>query len=187
MKLILSVLMSITIMFTSIGSSDLFVMAQGDNSTIQNNDTNSQAAINGTQGERGPAGPQGEMGPAGPAGPQGEMGPAGPAGVNGTQGERGPAGVNGTDAKILANDIYVNNGTEVFASDDFPVSTFAKCNDNDIPISGGHSITGTDDEDRGEINEIESYPNFQNKSWITNVEGSDIEITPYVVCLNITE
>ncbi len=68
-----------------------------------------------------------------------------------------------------------------------PVSTFAKCNDNDIPISGGHSITGTDDEDRGEINEIESYPNFQNKSWITNVEGSDIEITPYVVCLNITE
>ncbi len=68
-----------------------------------------------------------------------------------------------------------------------PVSTFAKCNDNDIPISGGHSITSTDDEERGEINEIESYPNLQNKSWITNVEGSDIEITPYVVCLNITE
>jgi hypothetical protein len=34
------------------------------------------------------------------------------------------------------------------------------------------------------MKEIESCPNFQNKIGITNEEGTDIAITPYVVCLN---
>ena len=117
--------------------------------------------------------------------PEGPAGPAGPAGVNGTQGETGPPGppgLNGTNAEILETDVYVNNGTEVTASDDSSVTTFAQCDNDDIPISGGYSIIN-EEEGGGEINGIESVPNFQNNSWVTNVEGSDIEITPYVVCL----
>src|SRR4028119_1861577 len=103
MKLIFSVLISITIMFTSLGSSNLFVIAQVDNSTILNNGTNLQTDVNATQGEEGfsvPAGPQGEVGPPGPAGPQGEVGPPGPAGPQGEVGPAGPAGVNGTQGEV---------------------------------------------------------------------------------------
>ncbi|MDQ3084649.1 MAG: collagen-like protein, partial [Thermoproteota archaeon] len=130
--------------------------------------------------------PQGEVGPAGingtqgPPGPQGEVGPAG---INGTQGPPGQAG-NNTTSKV---DIYVNNGVQESTSEDSIVTTFAACNENDIPISGGYSIVKEDeDENNGEINEIESIPNLQNNGWTINVEGDDIQVTPYVVCLIVT-
>jgi hypothetical protein len=55
----------------------------------------------GAQGEVGPQGPQGELGPTGPQGdpgpqgPQGAQGPAGPDGPDGPQGPQGPAGEQG--------------------------------------------------------------------------------------------
>ena len=82
--------------------------------------------------------------------------------------------------------MYVNNGVQQSTSEeDSLVTHFAACNDDDIPLSGGYSIVGDEEEDNnGEINEIESIPNIQNNSWTINVEGEDIQITPYVVCLN---
>lgn len=113
------------------------------------------------------------------AGPQGSQGPAG---------EVGPPGPAGNNSIILKENMYVNNGVQQSTSDEESfVTTFAACNDNDIPLSGGYSIVGAEEEDNnGEINEIESIPNIQNSSWTINVEGEDIQITPYVVCLNTT-
>ena len=84
--------------------------------------------------------------------------------------------------------MYVNNGVQQSTSEEESfATTFATCNDNDIPLSGGYNIVGAEEEDgNGEINEIESIPNIQNSSWTINVEGEDIQITPYVVCLNTT-
>ncbi len=137
--------------------------------------------INGTEGPPGPQGEVGETGPQGPPGPQGEVGPPG---INGTEGPPGPAG-NNTTSKV---NIYVNNGTQKSTSEDSFVTTFAPCNENDIPISGGYNIVKEDDdEDNYEVNEIESTPNFQNNSWTINVEGDNIRVTPYVLCLTVTE
>ena len=52
--------------------------------------------------------------------------------------------------------------TEVSSLGVASVSSFTKRNTNDIPISGGQSITGIGDEERLEINEIESCLNFIN-------------------------
>ncbi len=105
-------------------------------------------------------------------------------GINGTEGPPGPAG-NNTTSKV---NIYVNNGTQKSTSEDSFVTTFAPCNENDIPISGGYDIVKEDeDEDNYEVNEIESTPNFQNNSWTINVEGDNIQVTPYVLCLTVTE
>ena len=81
--------------------------------------------------------------------------------------------------------MYVKNGVQQFTSEeDSFVTATATCNDNDIPLSGGYSIVGDEEgDDNGEINEIGSIPNIQNNSWTVNVEGEDIQITPYVVCL----
>jgi hypothetical protein len=119
---------------------------------------------------------------AGPQGPGGEVGPQGPGG------EVGPQGPAGNNSIILKENMYVNNGVQQSTSEEESfVTTFAACNDNDIPLSGGYSIVGAEEEDNnGEINEIESIPNIQNSSWTINVEGEDIQITPYVVCLNTT-
>ncbi len=137
--------------------------------------------INGTEGPPGPQGEVGETGPQGPPGPQGEVGPPG---INGTEGPPGPAG-NNTTSKV---NIYVNNGTQKSTSEDSFVTTFAPCNENDIPISGGYNIVKEDeDEDNYEVNEIESTPNLQNNGWTVNVEGNNILVTPYVLCLTITE
>ena len=59
MKIILSILIGVVILFTSLGSDNLFIMAQVDNATTQDSITNLTT------------------------------GPAGPAGLNGTQGEVG--------------------------------------------------------------------------------------------------
>ena len=105
-------------------------------------------------------------------------------GINGTEGPPGPAG-NNTTSKV---NIYVNNGTQKSTSEDSFVTTFAPCNENDIPISGGYNIVKEDDdEDNYEVNEIESTPNLQNNSWTMNVEGDNIQVTPYVLCLTVTE
>ena len=155
----------------------------------------------GPAGEVGPPGPAGEVGPPGPAGevgppgPAGEVGPPGPAGTNGTNGEPGPIGLmgppgpSGNNASISMNIVYINNGTsESTSEDDSFVTTSATCNENDIPISGGYSVVKEDeDEDSNEINEIESIPNLQNNSWTINVEGDDLQVTPYVVCLSVTQ
>ncbi|MBA2267703.1 MAG: collagen-like protein [Nitrosopumilus sp.] len=124
------------------------------------------AGINGTQG---------------PPGPQGEVGPSG---INGTQGPPGQSG-NNTTSKV---NIYVNNGIQESTSDDSFVTTSAACIENDIPISGGYSIVKEDEvEDNYEVNAIESTPNLQNNSWTINVEGDNIQVTPYVLCLTVTE
>ena len=109
----------------------------------------------------------------GPQGPVGEVGPQGPVGNN---------------SETLKENMYVNNGVQQSTSEEESfVTTFAACNNNDIPLSGGYSIVGAEEEDNnGEINEIESIPNIANSSWTINVEGEDIQITPYVVCLNTT-
>jgi hypothetical protein len=86
------------------------------------------------------------------------------------------------------NIIYVQNGTQGSTSEDSFVTTFATCNGNDIPISGGYSVVSEDEDDNnGEINEIESIPNLLNNSWTINVEGENIKVTPYVVCIAITQ
>ncbi len=86
------------------------------------------------------------------------------------------------------NNIYLQNGTQESTSDDSFVTTFATCNENDIPISGGYSVVSEDEDDNnGEINEIESIPNILNNSWTINVEGDDIEVTPFVVCIAIAQ
>ena len=79
----------------------------------------------------------------------------------------------------------VKNGVQQSTSgEDSFVTATATCNDNDIPLSGGYSIVGDEEgDDSGEINEIGSIPNIQNNSWTINVEGEDVQITPYVVCL----
>ena len=81
--------------------------------------------------------------------------------------------------------MYVKNGVQQSTSgEDSFVTATATCNDNDIPLSGGYSIVGDEEgDDSGEINEIGSIPNIQNNSWTINVEGEDVQITPYVVCL----
>ena len=115
---------------------------------------------------------------SGTEGLQGEVGETGP------QGPPGPPG-NNTTSKV---NIYVNNGTQKSTSEDSFVTTFAPCNENDIPISGGYNIVKEDeDEDNYEVNEIESTPNLQNNSWTINVEGDNIQVTPYVLCLTVTE
>jgi hypothetical protein len=156
----------------------------------------------GETGPQGPPGPQGEVGETGPQGPPGPQGEVGPPGINGTegppgpQGEVGPPGINGTEGPpgpagnntTSKVNIYVNNGTQKSTSDDSFVTTFAPCNENDIPISGGYNIVKEDeDEDNYEVNEIESTPNLQNNSWTINVEGDNIQVTPYVLCLTVTE
>ncbi|MDQ3083694.1 MAG: hypothetical protein M3Q77_02640, partial [Thermoproteota archaeon] len=117
----------------------------------------------------------------GTEGPQGEVGPPG---INGTEGPPGPPG-NNTTSKV---NIYVNNGIQESTSDDSFISTSVACNDHDIPISGGYSIVKEDEvEDNYEVNAIESTPNLQNNSWTINVEGDNIQVTPYVLCLTVTE
>ena len=74
MKTTFSVLMCVVILFTSIDSSNLFIIAQVDDSTIQNNSTNLTL---------GPAGP------IGPAGPMAETGTPGTSGTNRTSGTNG--------------------------------------------------------------------------------------------------
>ncbi len=114
-----------------------------------------------------------EVGPPGPPGPAGEVGPPGPP---------GPAGNNSI---ILKENLYVKNGVQQSTTEeDSFVTATATCNDNDIPLSGGYNIIGDGEGgDNGEINEIGSIPNIQNNSWTVNVEGEDVRITPYVVCL----
>ena len=105
-------------------------------------------------------------------------------GINGTQGPPGQSG-NNTTSKV---NIYVNNGIQESTSDDSFVTTSAACIENDIPISGGYSIVKEDEvEDNYEVNAIESTPNLQNNSWTINVEGDNIQVTPYVLCLTVTE
>ena len=147
--------------------------------SIRDNQTGvDSVGINGTEGTQGEVG---ETGPPGPPGPQGEVGLPG---INGTEGPQGPPG-NNTTSKV---NIYVNNGTQKSTSEDSFVTTSAPCNENDIPISGGYSIVKEDeDEDSYEINEIESTPNLPNNSWTINVEGDNIQVTPYVLCLTVTE
>jgi len=84
--------------------------------------------------------------------------------------------------ETLKENMYVNNGVQQSISEEESfVTTFAACNNNDIPLSGGYSIVGAEEEDNsGEINEIESIPNIANSSWTINVEGEDVQITPYV-------
>ncbi len=135
-------------------------------------------------GEVGPPGPQGEVGPPGINGTEGPQGEVGPPGINGTEGPQGLPG-NNTTNKV---NVYVNNGVQLSTSEDSFVTTSAACNENDIPISGGYSIVNEDeDQDNSEINEIESIPDLQNNSWTINVEGDNIQVTPYVVCLIVTE
>jgi hypothetical protein len=130
----------------------------------------------------------GEVGPAGPPGPAGEVGPAGPPGPAGEVGPAGPPGPAGNNITILKDNMYINNGTQQSTSEDSFLTASATCNENDIPLSGGYSIVREDEEeDNGEINEIESIPNLQNNSWTVNVEGDDIQVTPYVVCLTVTQ
>ena len=83
--------------------------------------------------------------------------------------------------------MYVKTGLQGTTSGDSVIQTVAQCNDNGIPLSGGYSIVKEDEGGSGEIEEIESIPNLQNKSWMVNVEGEDIEVTPYVVCLNTAQ
>ena len=117
----------------------------------------------------------------GTAGPQGEVGPPG---INGTEGPPGPPG-NNTTSKV---NLYVNNGTQKSTSEDSFVTTSASCNGNDVPISGGYNIVKEDeDEDDYEVNGIESTPNLLNNSWTINVDGDNIRVTPYVLCLTVTE
>ncbi len=130
----------------------------------------------------------GEVGPAGPPGPAGEVGPAGPPGPAGEVGPAGPPGPAGNNVTILKDNMYINNGTQQSTSEDSFITASATCNENDIPLSGGYSIVREEEEDdNGEINEIESIPDLQNNSWTINVEGDDIQITPYVVCLTVTQ
>ncbi len=140
----------------------------------------------GPAGEVGPQGPAGEVGPQGPAGEVGPQGPAGEVGPQGPAGEVGPQGPAGNNSIILKENMYVKNGVQQSTSEeDSFVTATATCNDNDIPLSGGYNIVGDEEGGgNGEINEIGSIPNIQNNSWTINVEGEDIQITPYVVCLN---
>lgn len=80
----------------------LSVICEGGSPVVQNiriQDCTLQVTYDGTNwvdigslSECAIEGPQGETGPAGPQGPQGETGPQGPAGPQGPQGETGPAG-----------------------------------------------------------------------------------------------
>ncbi len=130
-------------------------------------------------------GPTGEVGPPGPPGPAGEVGPPGPPGPAGEVGPPGPPGPAGNNSIILKESLYVKNGVQQSTTEeDSFVTATATCNDNDIPLSGGYNIVGDGEgDDNGEINEIGSIPNIQNNSWMVNVEGEDVQITPYVVCL----
>ncbi|WP_458720077.1 hypothetical protein [Candidatus Nitrosocosmicus sp. R] len=144
---------------------------------IKDNIEQNIAESTGNDESVGPQGPAGEVGPQGPAG---EVGPQGPAG------EVGPQGPAGNNSIILKENMYVKNGVQQSTSEeDSFVTATATCNDNDIPLSGGYNIVGDEEGGgNGEINEIGSIPNIQNNSWTINVEGEDIQITPYVVCLN---
>jgi hypothetical protein len=125
--------------------------------------------INGTNGDQGPAGPAGEVGPQGPPGPAGEVGSA------------------GNNLAISKDQLYVKNGIQGSTSENSVISVSATCNDGDIPLNGGYSVVRNEEDQDIEIQEIESLPNLQNNSWIVNVEGDDIRVTPYVTCLSITQ
>ncbi|MDR4492014.1 MAG: hypothetical protein R2685_14115 [Candidatus Nitrosocosmicus sp.] len=156
-----------------------------------------EQGLQGPPGINGTVGDQGPPGPPGPPGPQGEQGLQGPPGINGTVGDQGPPGPPGPpgpqgeagmNATFFSDIIYVNSGSQESTSDDSFVTTSATCNENDIPISGGYSVVKEDeDEDSSEINQIESIPNLQNNSWTINVEGDDLQVTPYVVCLSLNQ
>ena len=81
--------------------------------------------------------------------------------------------------------MYVKNGVQQSISEeDSFINATATCNDNNIPLSGGYSIVGDEEgNDKGENNEIGRIPNIQNNSWTINVEGENVQITPFVVCL----
>ncbi|HYF99810.1 MAG TPA: hypothetical protein VD815_06945 [Candidatus Saccharimonadales bacterium] len=188
--------MTITISLTITGSSSVVASAQQFNPNQVNNtgsvvgnmsqlpgetllDDNQSAMSHDPVGEnlsQAEMQSPGEVGPAGPPGPAGEVGPAGPP---------GPAGNN---TMILKDNLYINNGTQQSASEDSLITASASCHENDIPLSGGYSIVREDEEeDNGEINEIESIPDLQSNSWTINVQGDDIQVTPYVVCLSVTQ
>jgi len=100
----------------------------------------------------------------------------------------GPQGPAGNNSVSLKENMYVKNGVQESTSEeDSFVTATASCNDSDIPLSGGFNIVGDEEGGgNGEISEIGSIPNIQNNSWTINVEGEDIQITPYVVCLTTT-
>lgn len=184
-------LMIIALLLTTTGSNNLFVSAQQLNPTQSNinnlsNDNMSQIPIASIPSDN-------QSRSFGDGSNQSAMIPepirdnqigVNSVGINGTEGPPGPAG-NNTTSKV---NIYVNNGTQKSTSEDSFVTTFAPCNENDIPISGGYNIVKEDeDEDNYEVNEIESTPNLQNNGWTINVEGNNIQVTPYVLCLTVTE
>jgi hypothetical protein len=109
------------------------------------------------------------VGPPGPPGPAGEVGSA------------------GNNSAISKDQLYVKNGMQGSTSENSVISVSATCNDGDIPLNGGYSVVRNEEDQDIEIQEIESLPNLQNNSWIVNVEGDDIRVTPYVTCLTITQ
>lgn len=185
MEFFICFFMIFTIMLTSTGNSILFANAQQSlmsqenasnfsssntsqipNETLTNDNLSQSSAVNDNQSTSILEPIEQDMG-------QGEVGPPGPSGNN---------------ASISMNIVYINNGTPESTSEDSFVTTSATCNENDIPISGGYSVVKEDeDEDNSEINEIESIPNLLNNSWTINVEGDDLQVTPYVICLSVTQ
>ncbi|WP_179946336.1 hypothetical protein [Candidatus Nitrosocosmicus hydrocola] len=209
MQLIAIILITITITLTSFTSSfydkNVFVIAQETNSSEPNNlklnlndvqDLN-DSSTNNTQSNASIQLPlpdinqsamapdpirdhfpnvnaSSEVGPQGPPGPAGEVGPQGPPGP---AGEVGSAGNN---SAISKDQLYIKNGMQGSTSENSVISVSATCNDGDIPLNGGYSVVRNEEDQDIEIQEIESLPNLQNNSWIVNVEGDDIRVTPYV-------
>ncbi|CAN5655194.1 hypothetical protein BH23THE1_BH23THE1_17300 [soil metagenome] len=186
MRLIVLYLMIITISLTINGSNSVLAGAQQfnpdqDNTTDSVVDNMSQlpdeTLLANNQSAMAPDPIRGDSSQVEIQSP-GEVGPAGPPGP---AGEVGPAGNNGTINKDM---VYTNTGPQESTSEESVITTSAPCNENDIPLSGGYSITREDEENGDtEIIEIESIPNLQNSSWTVSVEGDDISVTSYVVCL----
>jgi hypothetical protein len=187
MRLIVCFLMTITILLTTAGSNSLLAGAQQTgpsevdiNETVDDNmsQISNESLSNDNQSPLIPDPIRGNSSQV-ESGPAGEVGPPGPP---------GPAGEVGNNTTILRDNLYINNGTQQSTSEDSFITASATCNENDIPLSGGYSIVREDEEeDSGELNEIESIPNLQNNSWTINVEGDDIQVTPYVVCLTMAQ
>ena len=117
-----------------------------------------------------------EVGPPGPPGPAGEVGPP------------GPPGQAANNTRTSTNEVYLQTGISESTSEDSLVVATAACNNNDVPLSGGYTIERDDEEENNdEINIISSLPNVLNNSWTINVQGDDFQITPYVVCLSVSQ
>jgi hypothetical protein len=108
---------------------------------------------------------------------------------NGIRGPRADTGLPAPadqNTSVISPSLYVIRGNHSIINGDAIVSTFAQCNPNDLPLSGGYSIVRNDAGNNGEkIEQIESLPNIQNRSWMVNVGGEDIQVTPYVLCQDL--